>query len=571
MRIAAIDIGTNSIHMIVCRIRPDLSFEVIDGEKDMIRLGAGGLEGRTLPETNRAVAMQTLAKFRRLAESHGVDEIIAAATSAVREARNGADFISAVQRDVGIRVRVISGTEEARLIHQAAAYAIGIGPRPAVVIDIGGGSTEVTLGTAGRMQLGRSFRLGAIRLTERFAKSDPLERRDERRLVKHIHREAGAFVRQIVKRRFDRVIGTSGTILALGAMAAGRRPSDDVRNLRVSARSLARLRKDLVRRSLAERLKMPGLDPRRADLAVAGAVLVDTLLELLQAEELTLCDFALREGLVLEYVQKNQAHIRKVDRYPDVRRRSVIELAERCNYLADHAQQVARLGLALFDATRREHGLGDREREWLEYGALLHDVGIHISYERHHKHSYYLIKNGDLRGFDPTEIEIIALLARYHRQSVPKRSHEEFGTLSRSSRRTVRILAAMVRLAEGLDRSHAQAVSQLTVDRNRDTMTIRLHAAGDSELEQWAAHRHATALADELGMEIRFEAARAIDGMAVARTPPAIATKDTTAHAGHSLHPPHVRRTAVRRRRHRRVRQDHAARSARQVADRERA
>src|SRR5215467_7393850 len=219
MRIAAIDIGTNSIHMIVCRIRPDLSFEVIDGEKDMIRLGAGGLEGRTLPETNRAVAMQTLAKFRRLAESHGMDEIIAAATSAVREARNGADFISAVQRDVGIRVRVISGTEEARLIHQAAAYAIGIGPRPAVVIDIGGGSTEITLGTAGRMQLGRSFRLGALRLTERFAKSDPLERRDERRLVKHIHREAGAFIRQIVKRRFDRVIGTSGTILALGAMA----------------------------------------------------------------------------------------------------------------------------------------------------------------------------------------------------------------------------------------------------------------------------------------------------------------------------------------------------------------
>src|SRR6185369_16042745 len=174
MRIAAVDVGTNSIHMIVCRIRPDLSFEVIDREKDMVRLGAGSLGGRDLPASSTAVAMQTLSKFKRLAESHGVDEIIAAATSAVREAANGAEFIAKIHRDIGIRVRVISGTEEARLIHHAALYAVGGGPAPAIVIDVGGGSTEITLGTAARMQIGRSFKLGAIRLTERYAKSDPL-------------------------------------------------------------------------------------------------------------------------------------------------------------------------------------------------------------------------------------------------------------------------------------------------------------------------------------------------------------------------------------------------------------
>src|SRR5262249_31485163 len=155
--------------------------------------------------------------------------------------------------------------------------------------------------------------------------------------------------------------------------------------------------------------KLPGLDPRRADLASPGVVLLDTLLENLGTEEVTLCDFALREGLVLDYMQKNASHIRTVDRYPDVRRRSVMELAERCGYRAQHARQVAKLALNLFDGTQSVHGAGPREREWLEYGALLHDIGNHISYERHHKHSYYLIKNGDLRGFDPEEIEIIAL------------------------------------------------------------------------------------------------------------------------------------------------------------------
>jgi exopolyphosphatase/guanosine-5'-triphosphate,3'-diphosphate pyrophosphatase len=555
MRIAAIDVGTNSIHMIVCRIRPDLSFEVIDREKDMVRLGAGSLGGRNLPESSTTVAMQTLSKFKRLADSHGVDEIIAAATSAVREAANGAEFISKIHRDIGIRVRVISGTEEARLIHQAALYAVGGGPTPAVVIDVGGGSTEITLGTAARMQIGRSFKLGAIRLTERYAKSDPLNEADEARMARHIRRETAVFFRQLRKRRFDRVIGCSGTILALGTLAAGRPGSSDVRNLRVDARNIHRLRKALVAQSLQERLATAGLEPRRADLASAGVVLLDTLVDALGAEEITLCDFALREGLVLDYIQKNAAHIRKVDRYPDVRRRSVIELAERCNYLPDHARQIVKLARAFFDATREVHQLGDREREWLEYAALLHDIGVHISYDRHHKHSYYLIKHGDLRGFEPAEIEIIALVARYHRQGRPKKSHGEFAELSRQARRTVRLLAAILRLAEGLDRSHAQVISRLTVRRDGDSLIVRLHSAADAELELWAADRHAAELADELHSSLRFQV---------------VSAKDATPHAGHAQHDSRLSRPSVRRRGDRRVGQDHAARAPRQVADSQR-
>ena len=180
---------------------------------------------------------------------------------------------------------------------------------------------------------------------------------------------------------------------------------------------------------LQQRLKLPGLEPRRSDIVVAGAVLFDTILRRIGATEITLCDLALREGLVLDYISRNREQIAQADRYPDVRRRSVIELAERCHYSPEHAQQIARLALSLFDQTRSVHGLGDRERDWLEYAAVMHDLGVHISYEKHHRHSYYLVKNGDLRGFDPQEIEVMALLTRYHRQAAPKKAHEGYGAL----------------------------------------------------------------------------------------------------------------------------------------------
>jgi exopolyphosphatase/guanosine-5'-triphosphate,3'-diphosphate pyrophosphatase len=508
MRIAAIDIGTNSLHMIVCHVRPDRSFEVIDREKDMVRLGQGGFKGRRLTESSMAAAKLTLSRFLRIAAAHDVDEIIASATSAVREAENGAAFVAAVQRDLGLHIRVISGTEEARLIHLAAVYAVDLGKRPGIVIDIGGGSAEITLGTADKVMAARSFKLGVIRLMERFGQSDPLSRHDERRLVRHIRRELDGYLAQLAKRRVSRVIGTSGTILSLGALAAGPIRGDEVRQTRVPVKNLTRLRKRLTSMPLAHRLKLDHLEPRRADLAPVGVVLLDTLLHDLGARELTLCDYALREGLVLDYIARNARHIRTVESYPDVRRRSVMELAERCNYLPAHSQQVAHLSLAVFDATRRRHGLGPREREWLEYGALLHDIGTHIGYERHHRHSYYLIRHGGLRGFEPIEVERIALIARYHRQGVPKKSHPELAGLSRDERKAIAVLSAIVRLVEGLDRSHAQVVETITASNRAGSLVLKLQPRGDADLELWAADRHATALAVLFGTGIRFEVVR---------------------------------------------------------------
>ncbi|MCU1383857.1 MAG: Ppx/GppA phosphatase [Acidobacteria bacterium] len=552
MRIAAIDIGTNSIHMIVVQVRADQSFEVIDREKEMVRLGAGGLDGRALTPEAMHAALQVLSKFRRLAESHKVDEVIAVATSATREAENGGEFLQAVTQQTGIRPRVISGTEEARLIHLAAVYGVSVPGDVAVVIDIGGGSVEVTRGAGPAIDLGRSLKLGVIRLTERFIKTDPLEPRDERRLVRHVEAEIGKYLHQVARGGFERVIGTSGTIMSLGAVASaadGLAPGAPLRNRRFTAKQMRRVRKDLVALDLEKRLRVPGLEPRRADLAVAGAILLDEILRRLGAREITLCDLSLREGLVLDYIARHRKEIAQADRYPDVRRRSVFELAERCNYWPEHSQHVARLAVGLFDQTRAIHGLTDREREWLEYAGILHDVGVHISYEGHHKHSYYLVKNGDLRGFEPDEIEVIALAARYHRQATPKRSHDGFADLGRRTRGTVRALAAILRLAESLDRSHAQTITGLELHDRGDDDLLQLRTSGDAELELWAAARHAAAFERLTGKPLRIE----VSGHTYAEQP------DTT---------PRVSGQAVRRRGHRRLGQDDAARAAGEVAER---
>jgi exopolyphosphatase/guanosine-5'-triphosphate,3'-diphosphate pyrophosphatase len=501
-------------------------------------------------------ALQVLSKFKRLADSHRVDHIVAAATSATREAENGGKFLRAIEHRTGIRAHVISGTEEARLIHLAAVYGLGLSGEATVAIDIGGGSVEITHGIGPAVDVGRSFKLGVIRLTERFVKSDPISSRDERKLVRHIDAELDRYLEKITRAGFDRVVGTSGTILSLGAVAAaadhGGNPVRELRNRRISAKHIRRIRKLVTSVSLQKRLQIPGLDPRRADLVVAGAILIDTLLKRLDASDITLCDLSLREGLVLDYIARHRKEIAQADRYPDVRRRSVIELAERCNYYPDHAQQIAKLALLLFDRTRGVHGMTDREREWLEYAALLHDAGIHISYGRHHRHSYYLIKNGDLRGFEPREIETIALVARYHRRAVPDRHDEGFSDLGRKRRRIVRNLSAMLRLAENLDRSHSQVVTGIELhDRGKDAL-LQVRTAGDAELEVWAAVRNVGPFEKMIGKPLRVEV-------------------NKQSYAEQSDEPARVPGQAVRRRGDRRLGEDDAAWTAGQVADRGRA
>ena len=406
MRLAAIDIGTNSVHMIVVRVRPDLSFEVIDREKEMVRLGAGGLDGKALTRLG-----DDARRCRRSRSSSGWRIRTASTRSSPRRPaprarpRTAATSSRRHASETGIRVRVISGAEEARLIHLAAVYGVDLGGGHGVVIDIGGGSVEITLGTVNRAQLAKSFKIGVIRLTERFVRTDPLLERDERRLVKHINEEIGAHVDRSSRRGFQRVIGTSGTILSLGSVAldSGVRTSVTDESAicacrqaactrcasswstpicRSACRSPASIRAAPISRSPARCCSIrscAGSAPRTSRSAIWRC--------------------AKGSSSTTSAATRRTSH-RSIS-IPTSGGAASRSWAERCNYWSDHARQVARLALALFDQTHGAARPDRREREWLEYGALLHDVGVHISYKSHHKHSYYLIQHGDLRGFDP--------------------------------------------------------------------------------------------------------------------------------------------------------------------------
>jgi exopolyphosphatase / guanosine-5'-triphosphate,3'-diphosphate pyrophosphatase len=508
MKIAAIDLGSNSIHMVVVEASASGGFRVIGREKEMVRLGASTLARHHLSSAAMKRGLETLAKYKRLCETQGVDKLIAVATSAVREAGNGEDFLDRVGRAIGFWPKAVSGEEEARLIYLAALHSIHLEGRRALVIDVGGGSVELALGAGKRLDLVASEKLGVLRMAQAFGQADPLPPKDEARLVEHVERHLRHHAARVRELEYDVAVGTSGTILALATLALTAEtgaPPETLHHVTVKAEALREVRRRLVGSTMRDRLRMPGMDLSRADIIVTGAVVVDTVLQRTGVKELVLCEWALREGILLDYMQGHRRSVARAEAYPDVRRRSVASLAERCAADDDHGKHVARLAHELFEGTRRLHGLGDEARSLLEYAALLHDIGHHISYPGHHKHTYYLIKNGGLRGFHPIEIEVLANVARYHRRGHPRRKHAGFGLLPREARRTVRTLAALLRVADALDRSHRQVVRGLTVSGRGRSLLIRGQAEGDSELELWGVQRRAELMEEVFGVPVRVD------------------------------------------------------------------
>lgn len=509
MKIAAIDLGSNSIHLVIVEVRPSGGFHVVASEKEMVRLGQTTLSRGRLSATAMARGLEVLREYRRLCRSHRVDKVLAVATSAIREARNGEDYLMRIGQKTGIWPRVVSGQGEARLIYLAALHSIHLEGKRALVVDLGGGSLELALGAGTRPDWVASEKLGVLRLAARFGSRDPLAGKDEQGLEAFVKAALGPHEKTVESARPFCAIGTSGTTLTLGRMAhqieTGEAP-ESLNHVTVKAETLRELRERLCRLSLRERLKLPGMDEPRADILPVGAVILDTVLRRLEIEELVLCEWALREGLLLDYIHRHPRTLARAEAYPDVRRRSVMALCERCQYDEAHARHTSALALSLFDQTRERHALGDGERALLEYAALLHDVGHHISYPGHHKHTYYLIKNGDLRGFHPAEIEVLANVARYHRRGHPRRKHPGFSALPKPSRRVVEVLAGLLRVADALDRSHRQPVQRLTVSERGDALRIQAEARGDCELELWGVAGRVSLLEKTLGVRVRVEA-----------------------------------------------------------------
>jgi exopolyphosphatase/guanosine-5'-triphosphate,3'-diphosphate pyrophosphatase len=508
MKLAAIDIGSNSVHMIVAGTRPDHSFEILDREKEMVFLGKSVFDHGRLTDAAVAAGLGAIAKFHKLALRHGVSDIRAVATAAVREADNGGEFLYAIAEQTGIVPQVITGGEEARYIYLSVRNAVDLSAKSALVLDIGGGSVEAIVGDARSMWLGRSMKLGVQRLRAEFGGGAPLGKRERRQLEEHVRATAGPALEEAGAAGFDVVIGTSGTILALGQAAhraSGAEPWTNPTGQVLLASDLRELCDRLLIASREERAALAGIDAARADSIHVGAVLLSTLLELAKRDRITLCDAALREGLVLDYMERRADTIAQFDVAKDIRRHSVFELARRCGQSGPHPEHVAAIALSIFDQTRHLHRLGEDERRLLEYASILHDVGQHIGYERHEHHAAYIIRHGELRGFSAQDRELLAMLARYHRKARPRRRDADYSALPPATRKAVRVLAGILRLSDGLDRSHHQFVSKVCVNERDGVLQLEVVAEGDAELEVWGARRKGRLLERALGRPVELQ------------------------------------------------------------------
>jgi exopolyphosphatase / guanosine-5'-triphosphate,3'-diphosphate pyrophosphatase len=483
--LAAIDIGSNSIHMIV--VAPDLhgGYRVLDRERDMVRLGMTGLGEGALSETAMRDGLEALVKMTTLARLKGAEQVVAVATSAVREAANGRDFLARVKAQTGLDVQLLTGVEEGRLIYHAVRDAVELGQGTAVIVDVGGGSTEWITTRAGEAEEVVSLPLGSLRCAS-LLKGDPPSAASLDRLQRQIQKALAASVPKV---RVDRLVATSGTAVCCADLLdsrAGRAPRELSSGLReIRLKDLAALIERLRGLKRGEIADLPPVGGPRAVSLLAGAVLLHELAAHAGAERFQVSDRALREGLVLEALGQPVPPAREPE---DQRRRQVMQLAERTETVYRHSLQAARLALRLFDVTASLHSLGAREREWLEYAALLHDVGYSIQYRNHHKHAYYLITNADLDAFDQREIEIIAHVARYHRGPVPRPDrHPTLAALKSWQQKTIRKLSALLRIADALDRTHASRVDEIYGALRKGRITLEVVSRYDVGLELAAA------------------------------------------------------------------------------------
>ncbi|HEX3409366.1 MAG TPA: Ppx/GppA phosphatase family protein, partial [Candidatus Binataceae bacterium] len=467
---------------------------------EMVRLGRKSFTTGRLTEESMDLAVRALMNFRRLLRVRRVHKMHAVATSAVREARNRSVFIRRLRKETGIPVEVISGQEEARLIFRAARHALGLEGGPFLLVDVGGGSVELVLVKDGRRLWMHSVKLGAARMSEQFLTDDPPTGAQRRRLEKHFEEEIGDLMRMARKAKVVSAIGTSGTINTLVAMARAHRGEElgRLHGANASAAEVARLARDLCEANAAMRIDLPGIDAKRSDLMPAAGMLADFVLRKSGAAELTACTWALREGLLLGLARNTSGRTAT-----EARRRSVMTLAKRFCGANEHGRQVARLALRLFDETALVMGLPHSARELLEYAALLHDVGHAIDHDRHNRHSYYLIKNAELLGFAPTEIEIIAQGARGHRKQAPSLDSNELQALNVGKRRVVRGLAAILRVADALDRSHFGVVRNIEVHYSPGRMIVEVSSDRDkADLELWTGERRTDLLSKLLDRSV---------------------------------------------------------------------
>ena len=505
-RMAAIDVGSNSLHMIIAQQDADGSVTTLWRIKEMVGLGRMSFPSKRLSAAAMDAALASLRRFKEAAQRRQCEKIAAVATSAVREAENGGDFVERIRRELQLNVRVISAREEARLIYLGVRHEAELRNQPHLMVDIGGGSVEFIVGDKQRALLLESRKLGAARMTARYVDSDPISPENIKALLRHYDRELTPVCESIAALRPVGAIGTSGTLQSIATLCQQydhKTNGDGARFIRRD--SLKKLQSRLVESTSKQRAQLEGLDDQRKDQIIAGVMLTHQIFVKLDLQQMQICGSALREGILLDYLTRHSPELSIRRQVPEPRRRSVMDLARRCEWHETHSLQVTSLSLQLFDQLKDLHGLDRSARELIEYGCLLHDIGWHIGRDGHHKHSMYLVLHGGLKGFTEEEIRTIANIARYHRKSTPTSTHELYATLPPKFQRIVCVGASLLRIADGLDRSHASVVSSLRARVKKQKVEVRVKARADAELEIWGARRKMDFFCDVFDRSLTFE------------------------------------------------------------------
>ncbi|NET31795.1 MAG: Ppx/GppA family phosphatase [Cyanothece sp. SIO1E1] len=515
--LAAIDVGTNSIHMVVVQIHSVLpAFTVIDREKATVRLGDRCKKTGELTPAAMERAITALKRCYEIATSLKAEDIVAVATSAVREAPNGREFLKQVEKAIGLSINLISGPEEARRIYLGVLSGMEFHQQSRAIIDIGGGSTELILGDGQEPRFLSSTKVGAVRLTAEFITTDPISDSE----FNFLH----AYVRGMLERPVEELfsclraneqfhtVGTSGTIEALAMLHAreklGMVPSP-LNGYQLSLSELRELVNRLRKLNHAERLAITGMSDRRSEIIIAGAVILQETMALLGADAVTVCERALREGVVVDWMLTHGLIEDRLRYQSSVRQRSVFKIAQKYQVDLGYSNRVAKFALSLFDQTQTIlHHWGTAERELLWVAAMLHNCGYFVSHSAHHKHSYYLIRNGELLGYTETEIETIANLARYHRKSAPKKKHENYRNLaSKQQRKTVDQLSTLLRLAVALNRRQSGALERVCceLDADQKKLYLKLKAVRHNDncaLEIWSLEYNKGFFESEFGVKL---------------------------------------------------------------------
>ncbi|AUX45398.1 exopolyphosphatase [Sorangium cellulosum] len=534
-RLAAIDIGSNAIRLRIVDVDPPAlgafgagwdpalpgpangplegprfhPFRDVHVDRASVRLGHDVFTKGRLESGVIGAACEALRRFRAAMDAAKVDRYRAVATSAAREAQNGDLFVERAAREAGVHIEVIEGVEEARLVQLAVRERIALGERTALLVDIGGGSTELTLLRGRGAVFSRSLPVGTVRMVETFLEDRrPIDASHRRLIEEYVDRVMVEATREIVEllgeragSGIDLLVGTGGNIETLADLCPA--PGSPAEGRSIDVAAMSRLLDEMSARTPEERAQIYGLRPDRADTIVPAATVLGRIAQAFAQPLIVAPGVGLKEGVLVDL-----AHAHFVG--PDFRGEAAAvsdactRLGRRYHFDEQHGALVARFAERLFDDLAPRHRLGPRDRILLRAAALLHDVGDFVRYEGHHKHSYYIIIHSDLMGLSPEERALVANIARYHRKSPPSMEHDNFRALSREARAKVKAMASILRIADALDREHRAKVAEVTGRIENDTLVLEVQGGEDRALEEWTVVAKAGMLREALGLEVRI-------------------------------------------------------------------